>query len=304
MSRKRKGQPVHGWLILDKPAGLTSTQALGKARWLLNANKAGHGGTLDPLATGVLPIALGEATKLIPYVMDSEKIYAFTVRWGDARNTDDSEGVTTATSTVRPTPEQIIAALPAFIGTVMQTPPIFSAIKVAGERAYDLARAGEDVVLAARTVMIHELTLTGCPDADSARFEVRCGKGTYVRAIARDLAIKLGTYGHITALRRLRVGPFAASESISLDKLAELAHNGAATAVLLGLATVLDDIPALALTAAQAHRLQTGQPVLLTAQLAHAAGYATALASHAGTPIAIVEVRDGMLHSVRGFHYN
>ncbi|MBI1274261.1 MAG: tRNA pseudouridine(55) synthase TruB [Alphaproteobacteria bacterium] len=308
MGKKRKGDPVHGWLVLDKPAGLTSTQALGKVRRLLNAQKAGHGGTLDPLATGILPIACGEATKLVGHVMGSHKTYRFTVRWGEARNTDDCEGAVTASSEARPSPAQIEAALPAFTGTISQRPPAFSAVKVAGERAYDLARAGEDVMLQERSVTVHAFRLCGTPGPDLADFEVDCGKGTYIRALARDLALKLGTYGHITALRRTRVGPFAVEDAISLEKLEDLSHNTGAITALKGIATVLDDIPAFALTPAQAHRLQTGQPVLLNAQMAsvmdHAAGKETALATQNGTPVALVTIKDGMLHPARGFNFS
>jgi tRNA pseudouridine55 synthase len=208
MSKPDFTPSVHGWLALDKPLGLTSTQALGRARRLLGGKKAGHGGTLDPLATGILPLAFGEATKLIPYVMDGDKEYEFTVRWGEARATDDAEGEVVATSDLRPTEAQIRAALPAFTGVIWQKPPSFSAIKVQGERAYDLARAGEAVDLAAREVLVKKIELIEIIDENSASFRASSGKGMYVRSLARDLAVNLGTCGYVSALRRIKVGPF------------------------------------------------------------------------------------------------
>ena len=206
MTYAKNNIPVHGWLVLDKPQGLTSTQAMGRTRRLLNGKKAGHGGTLDPLATGVLPLAFGEATKLIPYVMDGDKEYEFTIRWGEARDTDDSEGKVIASEGAIPDAAQIKAALPSFIGVIQQTPPKFSAIKIEGQRAYDIAREGGEPELAPRPVTIHTLEITGQPAAAETAFRVHCGKGMYVRAIARDLAAKLGTYGHIVSLRRTRAG--------------------------------------------------------------------------------------------------
>src|SRR5215475_8791742 len=202
MARRKKGRAIHGWLVLDKPAGMTSTQAVGAARRLFDARKAGHAGTLDPLATGVLPIAFGEATKTVPYAVDGAKHYRFTVRWGVATNTDDDEGEITAESELRPSRPAIEALLPRFTGEIMQTPPAFSAIKVDGNRAYDLARAGELVELEARSVQIDALALTYMPDADTSVFEARCGKGTYVRALARDMGVEFGCLGHLIALRR------------------------------------------------------------------------------------------------------
>ena len=264
MKAKRPKQKVDGWVVLDKPLGMGSTQAVGRVRWLFTAEKAGHGGTLDPLATGVLPIALGEATKTVPFVMDGRKEYRFTLRFGEARSTDDGEGAVTATSEDRPSDQAIRAALPRFTGHVEQTPPAFSALKIGGQRAYDLARAGQNVDLKPRQVMIDRLELVSRPDADHADFVVGCGKGTYIRSLGRDLAQALGTVGHLSALRRTAVGPFREESAISLPKLEALGHIPPLLGALVPVATALDDIPALALTGTQADRLRHGQPVLLT----------------------------------------
>ncbi len=261
---KRPKNKVDGWVVLDKPLGLGSTQAVGKVRWLFAAEKAGHGGTRDPLATGVLPIALGEATKTVPFIMDGRKEYRFTLRFGEARSTDDGEGEVVATSDVRPTDEAIRASLGRFIGDTEQMPPAFSALKIGGQRAYDLARAGETVELKPRPVTIDRLELLARPDADHADFVVGCGKGTYIRSLGRDLAKALGTVGHLSALRRTAVGPFREEAAISLSKLEALGHNSRLLGALVPVATALDDIPALALTGTQADRLRHGQPVLLT----------------------------------------
>jgi tRNA pseudouridine55 synthase len=258
---KRKGRPVHGWVIVDKPLGLTSTQCLARVRRLTDAAKAGHGGTLDPLATGILPIALGEATKTVNYVMTAGKTYRFTVRWGEATETDDAEGAVTERSEIRPDRAAIAAALPAFTGEILQRPPAYSAIKVDGQRSYDLARKGEILELAARPIRIDALRLVDIPDADHATFEVDCGKGAYVRALGRDLSLYLGTYGHITMLRRTRVGRYGEKAAFSLDSLEELCQKDAAHAYLLPIETALDDIPALVLTGPQADRLKHGQPI-------------------------------------------
>lgn len=260
---KKRGHPVHGWVIVDKPLGLTSTQCLAKVRRLTDAAKAGHGGTLDPLASGVLPIALGEATKTVNWVMTAGKTYRFTVRWGEATETDDTEGAVSQRSDVRPTREAILAMLPSFTGEIMQRPPAYSAIKVDGKRSYDLARKGDAPELAVRPIRIDALRLIDCPDPDHAVFEVDCGKGAYVRALGRDFALFLGTYGHITALRRTRVGRYAETAAFSLDSLEELCQKDAAHAYLLPIETALDDIPALALTGPQADRLRHGQSVRL-----------------------------------------
>jgi tRNA pseudouridine55 synthase len=261
MGRRRKGEKVDGWLILDKPVGVTSTQAVAIVRKIFNAQKAGHGGTLDPLADGLLPIALGEATKTVPYVMDGTKTYRFTLKFGEQRSTDDAEGEVIARSDQRPTDDEIRAALPAFIGDISQVPPAFSAIKVDGERAYDLAREGEKVELASRIIRVEDFRLTARPSADAAVFEVRSGKGAYMRSLARDLAQHLGSVGHVSALRRLSVGGFTEKHAISLDSLRALGHGPAAFEHLLPIETALDDIPALALSATEAIRLRSGQPV-------------------------------------------
>ena len=264
MSRRKSGDKVDGWVILDKPPGMSSANAVKRVRRDLGVDRAGHGGTLDPLATGVLPIALGEATKTVPFVMDGRKEYHFTLRFGQARSTEDAEGEVTATSDLRPTDEAIRGALAAFVGEVEQVPPAFSALKIEGKRAYDLARAGQPVALKPRRVLIERLELLGRPDADHADFVVSCGKGTYIRSLGRDLALSLGTVGYLSALRRTAVGPFREEAAISLPKLEALGHIPALLGALVPVATALDDIPALALTEAQADRLRQGQPVLLT----------------------------------------
>ena len=266
--RKREKRDVHGWIALDKPVGMTSTHAVAVIKRLFSAKRVGHAGTLDPLASGLLPIALGEATKTVPFIMDGRKIYRFTVRWGEERDTDDTEGRVTQTSEVRPAADAIRALLPRFTGVIEQVPPKFSAIKVDGERAYDLARDGEAVELQARPVRIDRLDLVETPDADHAVFEAECGKGTYVRALARDFGRSLGCFGHVTALRRTVVGPFSADEMISLADLEALcdraaAGEGSLADALLPVETALDDIPALAVSRADAARLQRGQAVLV-----------------------------------------
>jgi tRNA pseudouridine55 synthase len=261
MARKRRGRPIHGWIVLDKPLGMSSAQAVAAIRRILDAAKAGHGGTLDPLATGVLPIALGEATKTVAYAMAGKKTYRFTVRWGEARSTDDAEGAVIAESAVRPDRAAILAVLPRFTGTLAQRPPDFSAIKVAGARAYDLARSGAAVDLAQRAVEIASLHLIDLPDPDHAEFEAEVGKGTYIRALARDMGLALGTFAYVTALRRLAVGRFGLDRAISLDKLALLGHSAAASDLLLPIETALDDIPALALTEEEAEAMRCGRTV-------------------------------------------
>ncbi len=261
MARRRRGKPVHGWVILDKPVDITSTQAVAMVRRVFDAAKAGHAGTLDPLATGVLPVALGEATKTVPYVMDATKDYAFTVRWGESTSTDDAEGDVVETSGERPDAAAIEAVLGRFVGEIEQVPPRFSAIKVAGERAYDLARSGEEVALDSRVIEIHDLRLVDMPSVDEARFRVTSGKGAYMRSLARDLALALGTVGHIRDLRRARVGPFGLERAISLDSLVELMHNPASLEHLWPVETALDGIPALALRGPEATTLRNGQGV-------------------------------------------
>ncbi|MEI7874820.1 MAG: tRNA pseudouridine(55) synthase TruB [Alphaproteobacteria bacterium] len=264
MSRRKKGDKIDGWVVLDKPLGLGSTPAVSRVRRLFGAQKAGHGGTLDPLATGVLPIALGEATKTVPFVMDGRKEYRFTLKFGEARSTEDAEGEVTATSEARPADEAIRGALAAFLGEIDQRPPAFSALKIDGQRAYDLARAGELVELKLRRVQIDRLEFLARPDAEHADFVVGCGKGTYIRSLGRDLALALGTVGHLSALRRTAAGPFREEAAISLPKLEALGHIPALFGALVPVVTALDDIPALALTEAQADQLRHGQPVFLT----------------------------------------
>ncbi len=262
--RKRRGRPLDGWLIIDKPPGLTSTDVVNRVKRSFQAQKAGHGGTLDPLATGVLPIAFGHATKTVPYVMDGTKLYRFTLRLGEARDTDDADGQVVATSPARPTDAALLAALPRFIGDIMQVPPAYSAIKVAGERAYDMAREGRAPELPPRPARVDRFELVERPDAEHAVFEVQSGKGVYMRSLARDLAQACGTLGHIAALRRLRVGPFTEAHSISLDKCWTGADMSPASPdLLLPVATALADIPALALTEAEAFGLSNGQAINL-----------------------------------------
>ncbi|MCK5424879.1 MAG: tRNA pseudouridine(55) synthase TruB [Emcibacter sp.] len=267
MARKRKGIKLDGWLVIDKPLGMGSTQVVGKCRWLTKAQKVGHGGTLDPLATGILPIAFGEATKTIPFIMDARKTYEFTVTFGEARATDDGEGEVTETSDIRPNEAEILAALPDFIGRITQVPPIYSAVKIDGKRAYDLARAGVEVKIKSREVDIFSLDLISY-DGQRAALRVDCGKGTYVRSLARDLAKKLDTVGYVSALRRTRVGAFDLKLSISLEKLEELSHSAPPETWILPVVTVLDDILALAVTEEQAKLLSHGQKLAVSDHLA------------------------------------
>ena len=264
MARRKKGDKIDGWVVLDKPVGLGSTPAVSRVRRLFGAQKAGHGGTLDPLASGVLPIALGEATKTVPFVMDGRKEYRFTLEFGESRSTEDAEGDVTATSDARPTDDAIRAALGQFLGEIEQVPPAYSALKIDGQRAYDLARAGETVEMKPRRVRIDGLALLARLDRDHADFVVTCGKGTYIRSLGRDLAVALGTVGHLSALRRTAAGPFREEAAISLPKLEALGHIPALLGALVPVVTALDDIPALALTETQADQLRHGQPVLLT----------------------------------------
>jgi tRNA pseudouridine55 synthase len=302
---KKRGSPVHGWVAFDKPLNMTSTQAVGKIRRLFHAEKAGHGGTLDPLATGLLPIALGEATKTVQWAMDARKIYRFEVTWGAERSTDDMEGEITAQSELRPANISIESILKEFQGEILQVPPAFSAIKIDGERAYDLARAGEKVEMAGRPVTIEKLVLVKCPDADHAEFEVTCGKGTYVRSLARDIGRKLGCLGHVSILRRIAVGPFTEADMIPLDKLMEMSHkplgNNAENGVLRPLETVLDGIPALALKDAEAQRLKQGQSILLRGANAPIACDAV-LVTWGSKPLGICSIEQGALKPKRLFN--
>jgi len=266
--KKRDKRDVHGWIVLDKPVGMTSTHAVSVVKRLFRAKRCGHAGTLDPLASGALPIALGEATKTVPFVMDGRKLYRFTIRWGEERDTDDAEGRTVSMSKERPSPEAVRALLPSYTGLIQQIPPRYSAIKIEGERAYDLARDGEQVELAPRPVEISRLELVNIPDPDHAVLEAECGKGTYVRSLARDLGRTLGCFGHVSALRRATVGPFGEETMISLEQLEALCHRaasgeGSLADALMPVETALDDIPALAVSRADAARLQPGQAALL-----------------------------------------
>jgi tRNA pseudouridine55 synthase len=304
MAAKPRGRPIHGWIVLDKPHGMSSAQAVAAVRRSLDAAKAGHGGTLDPLATGVLPIALGEATKTVAWAMAGRKTYRFALRWGEARDSDDAEGRVIATSPIRPTAAEIAGVLPRFVGLVQQRPPAFSALKLAGERAYVLARAGERPDLAPRRVEILELRLLAVPDRDHAEFEAVVGKGTYIRALARDLGKTLGTRAHITALRRLAVGRFRLDDAISLEILTALGHSAGAFRHLLPVETALDDIPALALTEAEAHRLRCGQAVTPLrpedrARIDQLGDGTTVCATTGGKPVALTEISAGGLRPVR-----
>jgi tRNA pseudouridine55 synthase len=313
MARRKKGTPVHGWVVIDKPKDVTSTQVVGIVRRIFDAQKAGHAGTLDPMATGVLAIALGEATKTVPFAMDAEKTYRFTATWGEARDSDDAEGEVTATSPVRPTREQIEAALPAFTGEIVQVPPAYSAIKVQGERAYDLAREGEVVVLEPRTVEVLESRLVGMPDADHAEFEILCGKGTYVRAWVRDIAKAMGTLGYVSDLRRTRIGGFSAETAIGLEKLKALGHGPAAFEHLRPIATALDGIPALAVTGPDAVRLKSGNSVLVRANIFarltecvsgdDLQGLTVFCSTPEGEPVALAELEQGELRPFRVFNF-
>jgi tRNA pseudouridine55 synthase len=307
MARRRKGKPVHGWLILDKDKGPTSTQAVAKVKRLYDAAKAGHSGTLDPLATGVLPIALGEATKTVSHVMEGTKSYAFTVRWGIETDTDDSEGSPVRESESRPALEEIEAILDDFTGSIMQVPPTYSAVQVEGERAYDLAREGEDFELAARPANIDRLEVSGHKNGEQTEFEADCAKGTYVRALARDFGRSLGCFGHVVALRRKRVGPFLDEHTISLDKLQEISHSAAGRegllAILKPVETALDDIPALAVSGNDAARLMRGQVVLLRGRDAPILK-GSVYAMSRGTLVALGEVDQGELRPIRVFNMN
>ncbi|MDE2487411.1 MAG: tRNA pseudouridine(55) synthase TruB [Alphaproteobacteria bacterium] len=308
MGRRRKGDAVSGWINLDKPYDLTSTHAVSRVRRVFNAQKAGHAGTLDPLATGVLPIALGEATKTVPFLMDADKTYRFTIAWGRTTATFDREGAVLAESDARPTPEQVEAILPRFVGEISQVPPAYSAIKVAGERAYDLARAGETVELEPRMVVIHEARVVAAPDADHVVLEIECGKGTYVRALVRDIAETLGACGHVSELRRTRVGAFTEDSAVTLESLEDFGHKARQSEALLPVETALDDIPALAVTQEDAFRLKQGRSIVLVPRQVEAVkarlkpGSRTVSAMSDGTMVALCEMRAGRLEPSRVFH--
>lgn len=294
---KRAKRDVSGWVVLNKPYDMTSTEAVGKVRWLFAARKGGHAGTLDPLATGILPIALGEATKTVPQVQDGRKVYRFSVRWGEATATDDAEGAVTRTSPVRPVREAVEAVLPRFTGTILQVPPAFSAIKVDGERAYDLARAGETVTLAAREITIEELRLLEHGEAESS-FEVACQKGTYVRALARDIAEAVGTCAHVVKLHRAAVGPFGDAVAVTLAELEAAAEGEARDALLRPVRDGLAGVPEIRLDPQQVAAVRHGNPVLLTGASAPVR-LDEAWASFKGEAVATGMVEAGQFHPRR-----
>ena len=303
---KRKKRDVNGWLVLDKPVGMTSTHAVSVVKRLLQAKRAGHAGTLDPLASGLLPIALGEATKTVPFVMDGRKVYRFTVRWGEERDTDDAEGRATETSAERPTPEAVRALIPRFSGLIEQVPPRFSAVKIGGERAYDLARDGEVVELAARPIEIHHIELVDTPDPDHSVLAAECGKGTYVRALARDMGRALGCFGHVTALRRTAVGPFTEQIATSLEALQCMVQPAgedsvASSPAVLPVEAGLAALPALRVSAADAGRLARGQAVLLRGRDAPVMEGWVSVSAHGGL-VALAQVEKGELRPRRIFN--
>ena len=300
MARRKKGRDISGWVLVDKPAGLTSTAVVNKLRWAFDAKKAGHAGTLDPDATGLLPVALGEATKTIAYLGDALKAYEFTVKWGEQTTTDDAEGDVIEASGIRPTEAGITAALPQFIGDIQQVPPQYSAVKVDGNRAYDIARGGETMELAARDLYVDELTLLSCPDADHAVFRFVCSAGGYVRAIARDLGCVLGCLGHVVTLRRTWVGPFDIEEAVTLDRVEALAKTPEIDALLQPVALGLADLPELRATEEGAARLKNGNPGhVLPGDVEYGD---LAWASLNGQPVAVGRFRAGELHPERVFN--
>jgi len=315
MGRRKKGEDISGWVVLDKPDDMTSTHAVSAVRRIFNAQKAGHSGTLDPLASGVLPIALGEATKTVPWLMEAQKTYLFTIKWGASTDTQDREGKVTAESAVRPAPDAIRAALAGFIGEIAQIPPQYSAVKVEGERAYDLARSGETVELEPRIVVVYEAELAGTEGDDLAHFRVRSGKGFYIRALVRDLAAKLGAEGHVWRLRRTAVGPFTEENAVTLDALEDLRHKGAASERLNPVETALADIPALAINGEDAFKLKQGRPIVLLPHVVEGlkpnfkprtiAGQdasRAAVALFQGKAVALGDVRAGQFKPTRVFH--
>jgi len=313
MARRKKGNPVHGWVILDKPQGMTSTQAVAAVRRIFDAKKAGHAGTLDPMATGILAIALGEATKTVPYAMDADKTYRFTASWGESRDSDDAEGAVTGSSDKRPSRAEIEAVLPRFTGLLSQVPPAYSAIKVSGVRAYDLARDGEEVVLESRHVEVFEARLLDA-QINRCEFEIRCGKGTYVRSWVRDIALALGTLGHVSALRRTRLGPWAEKDAVGLDTLTPFMHSPAAFGYLRPLSTALDGIPALAVSGPDTVRIRSGNPILIRANLfarmkegfgeGELPGQTVYLKDEEGSPVALAEIAEGELRPFRVFNFS
>ncbi|MDF1729191.1 MAG: tRNA pseudouridine(55) synthase TruB [Sulfitobacter sp.] len=301
MGRRNKGRDISGWLVVDKPAGPTSTAVVNKVRWALDARKAGHAGTLDPEATGVLAIALGEATKTVPFITDALKAYSFTMRLGEATNTDDAEGEVIARSDLRPDDDEIKEALQAFVGDIEQVPPQFSAVKIDGERAYKRARDGEEMTLAARPLYVESLLLTDRPDQDHVTLEMVCGKGGYVRSIARDLGKVLGCYGHVRNLRRIWSGPFEADEGLTLDRVEELARTPDLDSHLLPLEQGLTDLPEVRATAEGAVRLRNGNPGLVIAQGVEYGD--ECWASFEGRAVAVGRFRSGELHPSKVFNH-
>jgi len=309
--RKKKGRPVSGWLILDKPVGMGSTEAVSKVKWLFKAEKAGHAGTLDPLASGLLPIALGEATKTVPYVMDGAKIYRFTVAWGEERSTDDLEGEATKHSDKRPAEAEVKALLPRYTGVIMQVPPKFSAVKIGGERAYDLARGGEEVDLPPREIEIGRLDLVACPDIGHAVFEIECGKGTYVRSLARDMGRDLGCYGHVSELRRMEVDPFTPEDMVTIAELEAAAglqseepdtepSFSALDALLVDTVAALDCLPQVKVGDDAASRIRLGNPVILRGRDAPVEASEACVTAH-GRLVAIGAIEAGMFKPKRVF---
>lgn len=297
---RKKGREISGWIVVDKPAGVTSTAVVGKVRWALDAKKAGHAGTLDPAATGVLAVALGEATKTVPFITDALKCYRFQVRLGAATSTDDAEGEVIATSAARPSDAEIEAALGAFRGDILQVPPQFSAVKVEGERAYDLAREGVEMELSARPLWVESLVMVSRPNADTVELEMVCGKGGYVRSIARDLGRALGCLGHVLWLRRVWSGPFEAAKGLSLDEIDRLARSPELDAKLLPLELGLADLPQVRATAEGAVRLGHGNPGMV---IASGVDYGTEVwVSHEGLAIAVGRYLGGEVHPERVFN--
>jgi tRNA pseudouridine55 synthase len=299
MARKRKGRDISGWLVVDKPAGITSTAVVNKVRWAFDAKKAGHAGTLDPEATGVLAVALGEATKTVPYITDALKAYEFTVRFGQSTRTDDAEGDVIATSDLRPGDDEIKEALHQFVGDIMQVPPQFSAVMIDGERAYKRARDGEDMEIAARPLFVDELTLLDRPDADHAVLMLVCGKGGYVRSIARDLGETLGCLGHVLRLRRIWSGPFDAADGLSLEQIDALARTPELDAYLRPLEEGLADLPELTCTQEAAVKLRNGNPAMV---IASGVDYGEdCWVSCDGMPVAVGRYKSGEVHPSRVF---
>ncbi len=299
MARRKKGRDIHGWVVIDKPAGISSNDVVGKVRWAFEAKKAGHAGTLDPDATGVLAVALGEATKTVPYITDALKAYEFTVRLGQATNTDDAEGEVIKSSDMRPSDDDINAALAGFTGDIMQVPPQFSAVKVDGKRAYKMARAGEEMTLAARELFVESLSFIARPDADHVTLEMVCGKGGYVRSIARDLGESLGCLGHVRKLRRVWSGPFEASDGLSIETLEKLARTPELDEHIFPLEQGLEDLAELPCTAEGAARLRNGNPGMVMA--ADVEYGDEAWASYQGEAVAVGRYKAGELHPSRVF---